>query len=105
MSVYVLDKFGKPLMPCSEKRARLLLERNRARIHRLIPMVIRLVDRDVAECELQPLRIKIDPGSKFTGMAVVRESESVDVDTGEINKVVSVINLMQLQHRGAQISQ
>ena len=105
MSVYVLDKFGKPLMPCSEKRARLLLERNRARIHRLIPMVIRLVDREVADCEIQPLRIKIDPGSKFTGMAVVRETESVDMETGEINKVASVINLMQLQHRGSQISE
>ena len=92
-------------MPCSEKRARLLLERNRARIHRLIPMVIRLVDREVATCELQPLRIKIDPGSKFTGMAVVRESESIDAETGEINKVASVINLMQLQHRGSQISE
>ena len=51
MSVYVLDKFGKPLMPCSEKRARLLLERNRARIHRLIPMVIRLVDREATACQ------------------------------------------------------
>ena len=42
MAVYVLDKTGKPLMPCSEKRARLLLERGRARVHRLAPLVIRL---------------------------------------------------------------
>ena len=34
MSVGVLDRSGKPLMPCSEKRARLLLERGRARVHR-----------------------------------------------------------------------
>ncbi|QQX84517.1 RRXRR domain-containing protein [Cupriavidus necator] len=32
MAVFVLDKHGKPLMPCSEKRARLLLERGRARV-------------------------------------------------------------------------
>jgi hypothetical protein len=43
--VFVLDKQGKPLMPCTEKRARLLLDRGRARIHRLVPMVIRLIDR------------------------------------------------------------
>lgn len=31
--VFVLDKRKKPLMPCSEKRARLLLKRGRAGIH------------------------------------------------------------------------
>ena len=30
MAVFVLDRRKKPLMPCSEKRARLLLERGRA---------------------------------------------------------------------------
>ncbi|MBX9937015.1 MAG: RRXRR domain-containing protein, partial [Burkholderiaceae bacterium] len=30
MSVFVLDRSGRPLMPCTEKRARLLLERQRA---------------------------------------------------------------------------
>lgn len=43
VSVFVLDRSGKPLMPCSEKRARLLLERGRARVHRLMPFAIRLV--------------------------------------------------------------
>jgi len=41
MAVFVLDKRKKPLMPCSEKRARLLLERGRARVHRLVPFTIR----------------------------------------------------------------
>lgn len=36
--VFVLDKHGKALMPCTEKRARLLLERGRARVHRVLPM-------------------------------------------------------------------
>lgn len=48
MAVFVLDKRGKPLMPCTEKRARLLLERGRARVHRLVPFVVRLADRDKA---------------------------------------------------------
>jgi len=43
--VFVLDKRGKPLMPCTEKRARLMLERRRARVHRMVPFTIRLVDR------------------------------------------------------------
>ncbi|MHB1268389.1 MAG: RRXRR domain-containing protein, partial [Acidithiobacillus ferriphilus] len=37
MAVFVLDKRKKPLMPCSEKRARILLERGRARVHRMVP--------------------------------------------------------------------
>ena len=73
MAVFVLDRTGKAVMPCSEKRARLLLERGRARVHRVMPFVIRLVDRAAGSCAFQPLRLKLDPGSKVTGMALVRE--------------------------------
>lgn len=93
MAVYVLDKQGHPLMPCSEKRARLLLERGRARVHRQMPFVIRLTDRLKSDSKAQPLSIKIDPGSKFTGLAVVRQAD----------KLVSVQSLIELVHRGAMI--
>ena len=64
MAVFVLDTQGRALTPCTEKRARLLLARGRARVHRLVPMVIRLTDRAADSCALQPLRLKLDPGSK-----------------------------------------
>ena len=105
MSVLVLDKRGSPLMPCTEKRARLLLERGRARVHRLVPFVIRLVDREQATCALQPVRLKLDPGSRSTGVALVRESETVDAATGEIHRAASVLTLLELVHRGRQISE
>jgi len=95
MSVFVLDKCGKPLMPCSEKRARLLLERRRARVHRLVPFVIRLTDRLVANSKFQPLLLKIEPGSKVTGLALVRKA-----DAG-----IAVLSLFELLHRGRQISE
>ena len=44
MAVFVLDKNGQALMPCTEKRARLLLERGRVRVHRVMPFVIRLIE-------------------------------------------------------------
>ena len=88
MSVYVLDMNKKPLMPCSEKRARLLLERGRARVHRVYPFTIRLVDRKLSESVLQPLRIKIDPGSKTTGIALVRETQGQDNAEGKDISVV-----------------
>ena len=93
MSVFVLDKEGFALMPCTEKRARLLLQRKRARVHRLTPFVIRLVDRQVADCSFQPLRVKIDPGSKHTGLALVRDAEQTDPATGTVKAGVVVLNL------------
>ena len=105
MSVFVLDRQGVPLMPCTQKRARLLLARGRARVHRLVPFVIRLVDVDAKSCKLQPLAIKIDPGSKTTGMALVRPAQRIHSDTGEISTGVVVLSLMEIAHRGRQISE
>ena len=105
MAVFVLDKAGLPLMPCTEKRARLLLQRGRARVHRLVPFVIRLVDLQAADCSFQPLRVKIDPGSKHTGLALVRDAEQTDTATGKIQRGVHVLNLFELVHRGHHISE
>ena len=96
MAVFVLDRSGQPLMPCSEKRARLLLERGRARVHRLMPFAIRLIDRHASTCSFQPLQVKLDPGSKTTGIALVR----VGSDDG-----IAALNLFGLVHRGRQISE
>lgn len=93
--VFVLDSHKKPLISCSEKRARLLLQRGRARVHKLVPFTIRLTDRLQENSELQPLRLKLDPGSKTTGVALVRESSTT----------THVFYLAELEHRGRQISE
>jgi 5-methylcytosine-specific restriction endonuclease McrA len=90
MAVFVLDKHHQPLMPCTEKRARLLLKRRKARIHSMYPFTIRLVHRTIQESATQPLRCKIDPGSRVTGIAIVREDAQQQV----------VSSLMELTHRG-----
>ena len=92
MSVFVLDRRKQPLMPCSEKRSRLLLGRGRALVVRAYPFTIRLKSR--VGGNTQPVRIKIDPGSKTTGMAVVREN----------GQKQHVLALIELAHRGRQIS-
>jgi 5-methylcytosine-specific restriction endonuclease McrA len=95
LSVFVLDKRKRPVMPCSEKRARLLLTRGRAVVHRRYPFTIRLKDRIGGEVE--PVRVKIDPGSKTTGIAVVTDEDG--------NKPAKVLCLFELCHRGRQISE
>jgi 5-methylcytosine-specific restriction endonuclease McrA len=93
MAVFVWDKHKQPLMPCSEKRARLLLERGRAVVIKHYPFTIRLKDRIGGET--QPLRVKLGPGSRHTGMAVIREDQ----------EKLTVLNLFQINHRGLSISE
>jgi 5-methylcytosine-specific restriction endonuclease McrA len=95
--VFVLDKQKKPLMPCSPRRARLLLTRRRAVVHRLSPFTIRLKDRTVGESMLQPVVLKIDPGSKTTGLALARVEET---KAGEIHHA---LHLAELAHRGEEV--
>jgi 5-methylcytosine-specific restriction endonuclease McrA len=96
MSVFVLDKRKMPLMPCSERRARLLLERGRACVHRIMPFTIRLKDRVQEESVLQPIRVKLDPGSKVTGIALVREKDGKPEEQ-------HVLFMAELIHRGSRI--
>ena len=93
MAVFVLDRHKKPLDPCSEKRARQLLERGRARVHKLKPFTIRIVDRLIKDSYVNGVAVKIDPGSKETGIAVVRED-----DAG-----VHALMFINFKHRGSLI--
>ena len=67
--VFVLDKNKEPLMPTKPSRARRLLKAKKAKIYRLQPFTIILTKR--AGGELQEVELKIDPGSKGTGIALV----------------------------------
>lgn len=59
-------------MPTRPSRANELLRAGRAVVHRLQPFTIRLKDRIGGET--QPVRLKLDPGSRVTGIAIVREA-------------------------------
>jgi 5-methylcytosine-specific restriction endonuclease McrA len=95
--VFVLDRRKKPLMPCSPKRARLLLKRGRAVVHRVSPFVIRLKDRRMEESTLQLVVLKIDPGSGTSGMAVAREEAT---QQGPIHHA---LHLAEVRHRGTAV--
>lgn len=72
MLVFVIDANRRPLSPCHPARARDLLGKRKAAVFRLYPFTIILnyaVEADsIASCQ-----IKIDPGSKTTGIAVVNQ--------------------------------
>jgi 5-methylcytosine-specific restriction endonuclease McrA len=91
MRVFVLDKNLQPLDPCHPARARELLKKGRAKVFKRYPFTIVLQDRTIDKSVIHPHRIKIDPGSKVTGFAVIQE------ETGRIT------NALEVSHRGQQI--
>lgn len=69
--VFVLDNEKSPLMPCLPARARKLLASGKAKVYRVVPFTIMLQDRSGGN--LQDVEVKLDPGSRTSGIAVVAD--------------------------------
>ena len=87
--VLVLDTNKRPLDPVDPSTARLLLNQQKAAVFRRFPFTIILKEAK-SDVPTQPIQLKIDPGSKTTGIALVQGDK--------------VIWGAELQHRGSQIS-
>jgi 5-methylcytosine-specific restriction endonuclease McrA len=85
--VFVLDTNRKPLTPCKSSVARKLLNAGKAKVFRLYPFTI-ILNKEVTD-NPQSLALKIDPGSKVTGLAVLSGSK--------------LIWVAELTHRGQSI--
>ena len=88
--VFVLNTNKQPLNPVHPGRARLLLKQGRAAVYRRYPFTL-ILKRAVEQSHLEPLRVKIDPGSKTSGIALVNDASS------------EVVWAAELMHRGEQI--
>ena len=73
--VYVISKDNKPLMPCSNAIARLLLKQGRAKVKRKCPFTIKLL-YDTTNYT-QELIYGVDTGSSHIGSAVVSKDNKV----------------------------
>jgi 5-methylcytosine-specific restriction endonuclease McrA len=72
--VFVLDTNHRPLDPVHPGAARRMLSRGAAAVWRRYPFTL-ILKRAVPDAEPTPLRLKVDPGSKTTGMALVTETD------------------------------
>jgi hypothetical protein len=88
--VFVLDANKHALNPIHSGYARLLLSTRKAAVLKYYPFTI-ILKETVETPQLEPLRIKLDPGSKATGLALVNDA------TGE------VIFAAEITHRGGDI--
>lgn len=73
--VYVISKNGKPLMPCENVVARLLLKDKKAKVIKKCPFTIKLT-YDSTEYT-QPLTLGVDTGSSKIGTAVCDEKDNI----------------------------
>ncbi|HEY6539434.1 MAG TPA: RNA-guided endonuclease IscB [Ktedonobacteraceae bacterium] len=90
--VFVIDTTKRPLNPVHPGRARMLLASGQAAVFRRYPFTI-ILKKEVASPFIEPLRLKFDPGSKTTGLALVNDAR------GE------VVWAAELTHRGEAIKE
>ncbi|MBK1650174.1 RNA-guided endonuclease IscB [Rhabdochromatium marinum] len=74
--VFVLDANRNVLDPCHPARARELLSKGKAAVLRRYPFTI-ILKRAVTDAQPKACQVKIDPGSKTTGIAVVQEDRVI----------------------------
>lgn len=86
--VFVLDTNKQPLSPCHPARARELLKKGKAAVYKRFPFTIILKEAK-PDAMPQNVTLKLDPGSKTTGMTLVQNDK--------------VIWAAELTHRGASI--
>ena len=84
--VLVIDKHKKPCNTISNAYARLLLLKKQAVIHKRFPFTIRLKN-DKAVLKDKAYTVKLDPGSRTTGVAIVDDKDAV-------------VMLAEIEHRG-----
>jgi len=71
--VLIIDRHKQPLMPCHPARARELLNNGKAAVYRRYPFTLIMTEREGGDT--QPVEVKIDPGSRTSGIAVVVEGQ------------------------------
>jgi len=87
--VFLIDANKNRMNPVHPAHAKKLMDSGKAAVFRRFPFTL-IVNRVVENIVVYPLKLKIDPGAKTTGMALVNNRDEV-------------IWGMELQHRGQQI--
>jgi 5-methylcytosine-specific restriction endonuclease McrA len=97
--VFVVDANRKPLNPVHPGEARYLLNAGKAAVLKKYPFTL-ILKYPVETQEVQSLRVKIDPGSKTTGIAVVNDATGKVVFAAELTHRGQAIRDTLLSRRG-----
>lgn len=71
--VYVINKHGRPLMPCNPRKARILLKQEKAKVIKRTPFTIQLLYGSSGY--RQPVSLGVDAGSKVIGLSATTDKK------------------------------
>jgi hypothetical protein len=97
MSVFVIDRLFRPLLPTTEARARILLDKKKAFVYSVEPFTIQLrraIDNPVGE-----FRVGIDDGAKEVGISVAHKKNVVFAANIQLRQDVHRKMLERSMHR------
>jgi 5-methylcytosine-specific restriction endonuclease McrA len=101
--VFVVDTNKQALNPVHPAQARILLSKGRAAVLKRYPFTI-VLKRTVDVPRVEPLRIKIDPGSRTTGLALVDDASGAVVFAAEITHRGQAVHAALTARRSARRS-
>ena len=89
--VYIINKHGRPLMPCSPAKARHLLDEGKAKVKKRTPFTIQLIYGSSGYT--QEVILGVDAGSKTIGMSVsTTKEELLSAEVKPRNDVVDLLS-------------
>ena len=99
MQVYVLNHKGKPLMPCSPRKARLLLKTGRVKVLTRTPLTIQW--RVPTRSFHQPVILGVDSGYTHIGLSAVSDEKELYASDVLLRTDIVKLNSERRQYRGA----
>jgi N6-L-threonylcarbamoyladenine synthase len=93
--VYILNKNNEPLMPCSSRKARLLLKEDKATVVKRTPFTIRL--KFGSSGYKQPVNLGVDIGSKVVGLSATTKNK--ELYAAELHLRNDIVNLLSTRRQ------
>lgn len=97
MLVFVINKHGKPLMPCNPRKTRLLLKEGKAKVVKRTPFTIQLLFGSSGY--QQPVTLGVDSGYNHIGLSAVTGQREVFSAEVELRDDVVKLNSERRQYR------
>ena len=95
MLVYVLNKNGKPLMPCKPQKARKLLKNGKAKVIKREPFTIQLLYGSSGY--RQHITLGVDAGSKHIGLSATTSKK--ELFAGEVKLRTDIVDLLSTRRQ------
>ena len=96
--VFVLSKNKKHKDMCSNTKARILLKKKYAVVHKIYPFTIRLKKDLENHNTPKEYKLKIDPGSKYTGLTIIDNKDNVVFLANIEHRAQQIVSSLKMRH-------